>query len=72
MSKQEFNKAQRRLAKMVGASVRVILADGKETEGILDSFYFENPYFIVLDDSYKIKIINFAYVYMIYPIIEGE
>lgn len=63
----EYNKAQARLAKMVGAYVKVILADGEETDGILDSFYFEKPYFIVLDDTYKIKIINWDYVYMIYP-----
>jgi len=72
---ETYNKAMKRLAKLVGIDVKVIMADGEETDGILDSFFLGNASkgtprsvsFIVLDDSYTgaKRIINFDYIYMI-------
>jgi len=61
------DKALKRLKSLVGSEIRVIMADGEETSGILDSFDFVTVPFIVIDNTYtgKKQIINFNYIYSI-------
>jgi len=61
------DKALKRLKSLVGSEIRVVMADGEETSGTLDSFNFVTVPFIVIDNTYtgKKQIVNFSYIYSI-------
>ena len=68
---QKYNKAHARLGKMVGYTVKIVMHDNEEFEGILDSFSIDNnSFFVVLDIFHKYRVINFNYISSIF--LSGE